>query len=184
MTKKRTTRKKGLTTTEKLILGGGAVVGLYFLWDKVLSPMLNPAPPAAPTLPADINSGSLPSGSGTSSSGTGATAPSSDAAKFDPLKVLRKGSSPSSELKYSKLAFNSEIEMARSKKNDHTLTQSTRDRLAEIAKLPLLDTSTKFGDETEKVAKVILGAKTFTYSAVKQQKINMWTALGLGNPYN
>ena len=177
--KKRTSRKKGFSTTEKILIVSGIGVGGYFLWTKVLSPLLiKPveAPTAAPTTTGGATVPVLPS--------TGTTTTPAPAITFDPTKVLRKGSPASTELKYSKMAFNSEIEMARSKQNDHTLSSSTRSRLAAIAALPLLDTSTKFGDETEKVAKVILGAKTFSYNGVKNQKNNMWIALGLGNPYN
>lgn len=181
--KKRTSRKKGFSTTEKILIVSGIGVGGYYLWTKVLSPLLiKPveAPTAAPTTTGGATVPVLPS-TGGSTTGSTTTTP---AVTFDPTKVLRKGAPASTELKYSKMAFNSEIELARSKQNDHTLSSNTRSRLAAIAALPLLDTSTKFGDETEKVSKVILGAKTFSYNGVKNQKTNMWIALGLGNPYN
>jgi hypothetical protein len=177
--RKKTTRKKSFSTTEKILIASGIGVGGYFLWTKVLSPLLTP-PDITPT--ATVTT----SGSATATlptTGTTTTTPA-PAVTFDPTKVLRKGSPSSTELKYSKMAFNSEIEMARAKKNVSTYSPNTRERLAAIAALPLLDTNTKFGDETEKVAKVILGSKTFTYNGVKLQKTNMWIALGLGNPYN
>jgi hypothetical protein len=177
--RKKTTRKKGFSTTEKILIASGIGVGGYYLWTKVLSPLLTP-PDITPT--ATVTT----SGSATATfptTGTTTTTPA-PAVTFDPTKVLRKGSPASTELKYSKMAFNSEIEMARAKKNVSTYSPNTRERLAAIAALPLLDTNTKFGDETEKVAKVILGSKTFTYNGVKLQKTNMWIALGLGNPYN
>jgi hypothetical protein len=176
--RKKTTQKKSFSTTEKILIASGIGVGGYFLWTKVISPLLTPpdiTPTATVTTSGSATAPTLPT--------TGTTTPA-PAVTFDPTKVLRKGSPASSELKYSKMAFNSEIEMARSKKNVSTYSPNTRERLAAIAALPLLDTNTKFGDETEKVAKVILGSKTFTYNGVKLQKTNMWIALGLGNPYN
>jgi hypothetical protein len=177
--RKKTTRKKGFSTTEKILIASGIGVGGYYLWTKVLSPLLTPPDitPTATVTTSGSATATLPAG------GTTTTTPA-PAVTFDPTKVLRKGSPASTELKYSKMAFNSEIEMARAKKNVSTYSPNTRERLAAIAALPLLDTNTKFGDETEKVAKVILGAKTFSYNGVKNQKTNMWIALGLGNPYN
>jgi len=177
--RKKTTRKKGFSTTEKILIASGIGVGGYFLWTKVLSPLLTP-PDITPTATV-TTSGSATATLPTTGTTTPAPAPT---VSFDPTKVLRKGAPASTELKYSKIAFNSEIEMARAKKNVSTYSPNTRERLAAIAALPLLDTNTKFGDETEKVAKVILGSKTFTYNGVKRQKTNMWIALGLGNPYN
>jgi len=180
--KKRTSRKKGFSTTEKILIASGIGVGGYYLWTKVISPLLTPpdiTPTATVTTSGSATAPTLPT--------TGITTPAPEptpSVSFDPTKVLRKGSPASTELKYSKMAFNSEIEMARSKQNDHTLSTNTRSRLSAIAALPLLDTSTKFGNETEKVAQTILGAKTFSYNGVKNQKTNMWIALGLGNPYN
>jgi hypothetical protein len=178
--KKRTSRKKGFSTTEKILIASGIGVGGYFLWTKVISPLLTPpdiTPTATVTTSGSATAPTLPT--------TGTTTPApAPTVSFDPTKVLRKGAPASTELKYSKIAFNSEIEMARAKKNVSTFSTNTRERLAAIAALPLLDTNTKFGDETEKVAKVILGSKTFTYNGVKRQKTNMWIALGLGNPYN
>ena len=177
--RKKTTRKKGFSTTEKILIASGIGVGGYYLWNKVLSPLLTPPDntPIATVTTSGSATATLPT------TGTTTTTPA-PAVTFDPTKVLRQGSPASTELKYSKMAFNSEIEMARAKKNVSTYSPNTRERLAAIAALPLLDTNTKFGDETEKVAKVILGSKTFTYNGVKLQKTNMWIALGLGNPYN
>ena len=83
-----------------------------------------------------------------------------------------------------KIAFNSQIEMARQRKSNTNLSPATRKRLDTISKLTLLDTNTKFGKETENVAQIILGSKTFTYNGVKNQKIKMWESLGLKNPYS
>jgi len=179
--RKRTTTKKTLSTTQKVVLGAGIATGLYLLWNKVLKNVIMPTPS-----PIDTGATQLPPSSITLSPSLPITKESSSVTTsptFNPLKVLRKNAPSSPELKYSKMAFNSVIEMARRKKNDHTITQNTKNRLSAIADLPLLDLDSKFGNETEKVAQVILGAKTFTYSAAKQQKINLWKSLGLGNPY-
>lgn len=176
--KRKITKKKPLTN--KLLIGAGIIAGSWALWKYVLKGYLQPTTSTdanipAPAIPAPIiPSPVIPAPSVS-------TIPKKP--PFDPTKVLRLNSTPSEELKLSKQAFNSQIEMARRRKNDPKLSINTRKRLDTISKLPLLDLNTKFGKETEEVAKVILGSKTFTYNGVKLQKIEMWKSLGLPNPY-
>ena len=46
--RKKTTRKKGFSTTEKILIASGIGVGGYYLWTKVLNPLLTP-PDITPT---------------------------------------------------------------------------------------------------------------------------------------
>lgn len=174
---KRRSKKANFTTTEKVVLAGGLLFGVWAGWKYLIKPMLNPEP----VTPLDTTTTTTTPAPATDTTPVTQT-PGEPA--FNSNKVMKLNSPPSKELKYSKMAFNSEIELARKKRNDHTLDEPTRTRLGAIADLPLLDIETKFGKETQKVAKVILGKTDFTYNGVKTQKINMWKALGLGNPYN
>jgi hypothetical protein len=180
--KRRTTKKKS-SITEKILIGAGVIGGAWALWKYVIKDLVNSSVNGSDVLP--ITPTPAPQNAPINLSPAPVIAPQTTKfTAFDPTKVLRLNSSPSEELKLSKQAFNSQIELARKRKSDKSLNALTRKRLETIANLPLLDTNTKFGKETEKVAQTILGAKNFTYNGVKLQKIQMWKSLGLGNPYN
>lgn len=179
-TVRRRTTKKGLTNTEKLIVAGGIVAGGLAIWKYVIKPMQSPGTGSTGTLPETTPAPApLPA---PAPAPEPAPTPSANV-QFNGDKVLRLNSAPSPELKYSKMAFNSMVILARRRKTDTGLSNYLQTRLETISQLPLLDLNTKFGKETEKVAKVIMGKKDFTYNAVKLQKITLWNAVGLPNPY-
>jgi hypothetical protein len=182
---KRRTTKKGYTNTEKIVIGAGVIGGVWALWKYVIKDFISPDETSTQTQSLPTVNNTVPAL--VISPVQTVTTPQPIKPKqpiFDGSKVLRLNAPPSEELKMSKIAFNSQIEMARQRKSNSNLSPVTRKRLDTISKLTLLDTNTKFGKETENVAQIILGSKTFTYNGVKNQKIKMWESLGLKNPYS
>lgn len=123
-----------------------------------------------------------------SSAGTPAPAPAP--AKFDYSKVLRPGSPVSQELTAAKKIFNKVIESAKrmapipnSTYDPSGFTNQKELRRKAVADLELLDTATKYGTGTEKVAKTLLGNTSFTYTRVKQFHIDWNKTYGLPAPY-
>ena len=183
---KRRTTKKGYSNTEKIVIGAGVIGGVWALWKYVIKDFISPDQTSTQTQslsPANI---SIPAPVISPIQTVTIPQPIKPkyTSRFDGSKVLRLNAPPGEELKMSKKAFNSQIEMARQRKSNSNLSPATRQRLDTISKLTLLDTDTKFGKETENVAQIILGSKTFTYNGVKNQKIKMWESLGLKNPYS
>lgn len=115
----------------------------------------------------------------TPTSPSSGTASSTSAPKpiFDGSKVLRPGAASSLELKESKKIFNKIIESARAMGTfsppsgiyDPIKALEMESRRKAIADLGLLDTDSKYGDATKKVALKILGVADFTYNGTKQK---------------
>lgn len=169
-----------------IIVGAGIAGGLYLAYEYLIKPNIeggnndSQLPPPTPTPQQQTNTvlNQVVQGASSIPSGT---------MQLDSNKVLRPGFPASTELKYSKIAFNSIIDAARKNKGSVNPLfpdfQEWKKRVERVAGLTLLDINTKYGKGTEDVAKVILGATDFTYNRVKDQKIAFFKKLGLPNPY-
>ena len=126
---------------------------------------------------------------GGSNSGVGST-PKPVPVKFDYSKVLRPGQAPSPELTAAKMIFNKVIESAKrmspissSQYDPQGVTNQKEARRKAVAALEILDTATKYGSGTEKVAQTLLGTTSFTFTRVKQFHIDWNMTYNLPAPY-
>jgi len=194
-TRRRTPAKKN--NLRPLIIGAAVIGGGYLAYEFLIKPMLNkngetdenlpPMDPAATLPPATPPAATL-----TTLIQTVTNLPAGTV-KIDPNKVIKPGDPASPELKASKQAFNDLIFISNKTRyiyNPLTMKIS-RDRIEAIGNLSkdlagtggALDTSTGYGEFSQKVANVILGKKTFTLNDVRAQRGAYYVALGLDNPY-
>ena len=149
---------------------------------------------------AGSSAGQLPAGPSTSGGITGlvgntssmisnlvqaanqAPANATGSGSLNTTKVILPGDPASPELKTCKTIFNDIIRLAKGYRNRSDLSVSQA-RLVAISNIPVLDTTTKYGDATKTAAKIILGKTQFTVQECRTKRKNFYLALGLPNPY-
>lgn len=131
------------------------------------------------------NEGNSTSSTPTSSSNIGntSTATTTKKSKFNPNRVVKKGSKDGSgqtEVGAIQIALNNIIEDAKKSKPTTGDKESRRKALANLTPLVV---DGIFGSKTEANLSKVLGKKSASYSEVKQKRIDWANAYGLKNPY-
>jgi hypothetical protein len=209
--RKRTAKKKPLSTGGKLLIYGGLAVGGWYIWTRLLKPMFAPSEPGTEEPDAGTDTGS--GGGGASNGGGALTAAGEFAAQqatamqssgINYNKTVGPGTKNDATLQAIKTAFNSIYYEAVKQKNSSYATFSqaeidnanlaltinyVKDRTETIIDAfkkyapKGLDIKTEFGDPTKKIASVIMGNLYFTYNDVRTRKKLLWIMWGNGNPY-